>query len=435
MLVRSIRDRLSAVHPEFPKYLLAIAFMAVCGGIFENTYYNYLWDQFQIGERTRGHLELVREFPGLLNVLFLAIFAAIPETRVAAIAAAVTCVGMAGFGIAGHNWWVFLVLTLAWGTGSHIIMPIEKSLTMELGGETARGRRLGQVGAVRVAGSIVGAAAVLLVFASMTRPDAAAVVEEGARPPVLVDEMWRYDASFYVGALACALAAWMFWSMRQVGSRSKRPRLVLKREYWLYYVLSVLFGARKQVFLTFGRWVLVKIFLTPPPTFAWLWIAASVIGIWFNPWIGKVIDRVGERRILVIDSILLMVVCFGYGVSTHLPVAPAVQQGFVLAFFVLDQILFGLQAARSTYMGKIAQSKEDLTGSLSMGVTLDHVVAATIPSLGGWIWWKYGYEWVFVGAGGIAILMTFFANMIRTPDHRAGGEQSAEPPKRQVAAE
>lgn len=86
-------------------------------------------------------------------------------------------------------------------------------------------------------------------------------------------------------------------------------------------------------------------------------------------------------------------------------------------------------------MGKIAQSKEDLTGSLSMGVTLDHLVAATIPSLGGWIWWKYGYEWVFVGAGGIAILMTFFANMIRTPDDRAGGEQSAEQPRRQVAAE
>ena len=424
MLVRRLRDRLAAVHPAFPGYLLAIAFMAVCGGIFENTYYNYLWDQFQIGEKTRGHLELVREFPGLMNVFLLALLAAIPETRVAAIAAAVTAVAMAGFGIAGDNWIAFLALTLAWGAGSHIIMPINSSLTMEMGGETSKGKRLGQVSAVSVAGSIIGAAIVLIVFASMAAPEAPPDPLAGSRPPVLVQEMWRYNTSFGIAAGFCIVAAWFYWRMRGVGSTTKRPRLVFRRQYWLYYVLSVLFGARKQVFLTFGRWVLVKIFLTPPPVFAWLWILASLIGIWFNPWIGRVIDRVGERRILVIDSFLLMLVCFGYAISTHLPVSRPLQLAFVLVFFVGDQVLFALQTARTTYMGKIAESKDDLTGSLSMGVTLDHLVAATIPSLGGWIWWRYSYEWLFIGAGGIALLMALFANMVRVPKHVATGEES-----------
>lgn len=433
MLAKRFHDRLIAVHPAFPRYLIAIALLAISSGIFENTYYNYLWDQFQISERTRGHLELVREFPGLMNVFLLALFAAIPETRVAAIAAALTATAMAGFGLVGNNWIVFLVLTLVWGAGSHLTMPINNSLTMEMGGETARGKRLGQVSAVSVAGAIIGAAVVLLVFASMAPPERTADLAPGSRPPVVVQEMWRYDRSFYIGAGFCALGACVYWRMRGVGSTTERPRLIFRRRYWLYYVLSVLFGARKQVFMTFGRWVLVKVFLTPPPVFAWLSITGSLIGIWFNPWIGRVIDRVGERKVLVTDSILVTVVCLGYAVSTHLPVVRGLQYAFVLVFFLGDQVLFALQSARTTYMAKIAASKDDLTGSLSMGVTLDHLVAATIPSLGGWIWWRYSYEWVFLGAGAIAIVMGIFASMIRVPRRVGAGEGA--PPLEATSAE
>ena len=108
MLVRRLRDRLAAVHTAFPGYLLAIAFMAVCGGIFENTYYNYLWDQFQIGEKTRGHLELVREFPGLINALLMGALAFLPEARIAAFSALVTAVGMFGFGLMGDTLFMML---------------------------------------------------------------------------------------------------------------------------------------------------------------------------------------------------------------------------------------------------------------------------------------------------------------------------------------
>lgn len=407
MLLR-LHHRLRAIHPELPKYLAAVALMAVCSGIFENTYNNYLYQQFQIPPTTRGNLEFIREFPGLMNAFLMGALAALPETRVAAIAAVVTAIGMAGFGLKGHNWWLMLLFTICWGIGSHIIMPIKASLTMGFGGTTKRARRLGQVGAVAIVGTILGSGIVWLVFDRMGG-DAPAV--DG----LAVIEKWQFDITFYIAALACVLAGAYFLSLRNVGSHTRRPTFVFKRKYWLYYVLNVLFGARKQVFMTFGRWVLVTVFRQAPSTFAKLSITASVIGIGFTPLVGRLTDRLGERIILVVDSFVLMLVCFGYAMARHLGLSEAGALMLVFICYVVDQLFFAVGLARETYMSKIAETPSDLTASLSVGVSINHIVAMSVPALGGLLWSAYGYEWVFVAAGVVAMLMTTFSAMIRVP--------------------
>jgi hypothetical protein len=406
MPVARLYRRAQSVHPELPKYLVAVALMAVCGGIFENTYNNYLNWAFHISPQTRGNLEFVREFPGLLNVLFIAALAAFPETRVAALGALITGVGMAGFGLRGESWRPMLLFTLFWGAGSHILMPIRSSLTMGFGGETKRGRRLGQVGAVSIAGSILGAGVVWVVF------DAFGGRGTGSARAI---EKWQFDSTFYVAAAACAGAAILYSRLRDVGAQTKRPTFVFKRKYWLYYVLNVLFGARKQVFLTFGRWVLVTIFLQPPTTFAKLWIIASIIGIGFTPAVGRLIDRLGERTILMVDSIVLLLVCAGYAGAKHLGLGGSATLVLVCACFVVDQLFFAVGMARDTYMAKIADSPEDLVASLSVGVTINHLVAMSVPSLGGMLWEAHGFESVFVAAAGVALLMMAFSSMVRVP--------------------
>lgn len=401
--------RVRNVHPELPKYLMAVALMAVCSGVFENTYNNFLYAQFDIKGDTRGYLELVREFPGLMNAVLMGALAFLPETRIGALAALITAVGMAGFGLWGANWWLMLLFTLFWGAGSHMIMPIRSSLTMGFGGQTKRGRRLGQVGAIQIVGAIVGAAIVWLVFDHMG----------GARTDqseLLRIPKWQFDIAFYAAAVACVVAAFFFLSLRNVGSHAKRPKMVIKSKYWLYYVLNVLFGARKQVFLTFGKWTLVEVFGQKPATFAKLSIAGSAVGIGFTPLVGRLVDRIGERTVLVVDSFVLMLVCLGYGSAKHLGLSDSGALVIVFTSYIVDQVFFAVGMARDTYMAKIADSQNDLTASLSLGITINHLIAMSVPSFGSMLWKAHGYESVFMAAGVVAVLMTIFAAMVRTPE-------------------
>jgi len=221
-----------------------------------------------------------------------------------------------------------------------------------------------------------------------------------------------YWLIFSAGGVMALCGGVTFLSIREIGRQTARPRLVYNRKYWLYYVLCLLFGARKQLFITFGPWVLIKVFHRSVITFAKLGIVNSLLTVFTNPGIGNLIDRWGERKILMIDSLILMLVCLGYG-GAHL-LGP---YGVYLAFacFVLDQVMFGVGNARTTYLAKIAEKPSDVTASLSLGVTLDHAVSMSLPTLGGLLWIKYGHPWVFVGGGGIALFMILFSPLIRVP--------------------
>lgn len=406
--MKRIHRRLKAIHPELPKYLTAIFLIAVCSGVFENTYNNYLYAQFKVSPTVRGNLEFIREFPGLMNAPLMGALSWMPETTVAGLSAWVTAVGMVGLGLKGQNWWLMLLCTIFWGIGSHLIMPIRSSLTMELGGQTKRARRLGQVGAVGIVGSIVGALFVWAIFNHFGQ----GMPEEGKIRPM--DE-WHFDVSFYIAGLACVGAGIFFHLLRDIGARTKRPGFVLKRKYWLYYVLNVLFGARKQVFLTFGRWVIVTVFKRPPSVFAVLSIIGSVIGIPLNQFLGHMVDRFGERALMLVNAALLFAVCLGYATAQHLGLSAAAALMLIYVTYVVDQLVFGMEMARDTYMSKIAETKDDLTASLSVGVTINHLVAMSVPSVGGILWARHGYEAVFLVGAGIAVLMCIFAAMVRVP--------------------
>jgi hypothetical protein len=56
---------------------------------------------------------------------------------------------------------------------------------------------------------------------------------------------------------------------------------------------------------------------------------------------------------------------------------------------------------------------EDLTPTLSLGVSIDHTVSMTVPFLGGLLWMYAGYPAVFGAAACIAICYLFAASFIR----------------------
>lgn len=382
-------------------FLVAVSLLSAAGGMFDTVFNNFLKDNYHLAADARGALEFPRELPGFLTALLLAALVFLSETRIAAVAAFATGLGMLGLAWAGASW-ATMILTLAvWSVGAHLIMPVRSSIGMDLATGVTRGRRLGQISGIAVTASIAGYALawVLLRFAGHD-----------------------YRLIFIVAGIGSFVAGAVFLCLRMPGAHIARPRLVWNNRYWLYYVLSFLFGARKQIFITFGPWVLIAIFDQSASRIAELMIAACVLGTMFQPMLGRMIDRVGERRILMADAVVIFCVCLGYGYA-HLLGSRGLALGILYVCFVLDQLMFGTGMARDTYLSKIVVRKEDLAATLSMGVSINHVVSMSLPALGGWLWMQHAHggrdnhDKVFLGAAVVALVMFGFAS--RVPKFRA----------------
>ena len=193
---------------------------------------------------------------------------------------------------------------------------------------------------------------------------------------------------------------------------------MVKRKYGLFYAISALFGVRKQIFLAFGAWVLVDLHGVDVGTIALLYFIAATLGVVLRPLLGEIIDWFGERVVLAVDELLLLVVCLTYAFASDV-IAPPWDLYALYATYVLDSVLFGLRVARTTYLKKIADDPSEITPTISLGITVDHAFAMTLPILSGWLWQTYGYRWVFLLTGAIAVAGFFVCLQIRVP-HAAG---------------
>jgi len=381
-------------------FAVAVAFLGCAGGIFETTSNNYYSQTFDITAEQRGDLELPREFPGFMVAAVAGLLFFVAEASLGFAAAAMIAMGM--FGLAAfanqsqqyHNMLVFLML---WSTGVHLMMPVGQSLALALAKRRNEGEKLGHLGRVSSVATMGGCAIVWVYFGRFGG---------------------RFQFTFLLGAAFAAAAAVAFLLLRRnmpPAHHAPRPKLVAKKRYWLFYLLSILFGARKQIFITFGPWVLIKMYGQRPETFAKLWIVSTVVSVLLLPTIGRLIDRLGERALLTADACVLLVVCLVYGFAGDVMPHKAALL-VVCAAYVVDHFLFGVQIARATYLSKIAESRRDISGTLSLGVSLNHAVSIPIAMLGGRLWMAAGsHRPVFLGAACVALATLGACRLIRIP--------------------
>jgi len=397
-------------HPQLLIFLLATAFFGVSSPNFDIVFNNYLNDTFHLGEVARGDLEFPRELPGFLVAVSAGLLFFMAETRISALAALVTAAGMIGLGLFGESYTAMMVLMIAWSAGTHLSMPVQGSIGLSLSRENQEGRRLWQIGAVSGAAYVIGCGLVWWLLRHYPQ---------------------AYHVTFIVGGVGYALAAVVLFLMDpSIGSRS-RPKATFHRRYWLYYVLSVIFGARKQVFLTFGPWVLVKVYGQEASIFAVLLLIGGVSGIFLRPMLGWLIDRVGERAVLMADAVILIAICMGYGYGDRLGLGHHATVHLLYVCFVLDQVVFATGMARSTYLRKIAVDPQHVASSLALGVSLDHATSMSIPRAGGRLWHafgQYGYRYVFLAAAGISLVNLLFASLVRVPQKAAEEGEPMLPP-------
>lgn len=381
-----------------PLLLFAAAqmMMGMNSGFYDPSFNNYLSQVHHLGAIARGNLEFTREMPGFLMVFVFALLAFLPDTRIALVAALLVGVSLWGQGHLAPNmiWVVFWMLI--WSTGAHLFMILKSSIGLRLAEKNQEGRLLGRLGALESLGILTG---MLVLYLGM--------------------HFSHFSFAFIFGLSGCCamIAALLLYLIKPQPIRRPPRSLMLKKRYGLFYFLNVVYGARKQVFLTFAPWVLIKVFNCGVETFALLGLCGTFLSLLFRPLLGRAIDAWGEKKIIFMESLSLIGICILYGGASYwLPAQYAL--GLVMTCYIIDQLLIAVTIARTTYLSRIAESPADIGPALSMGLTLDHGVSMTVPVAGGLIWARFGFQWVFWAAALVALTNLVASLFIKTENKR-----------------
>jgi len=382
---------------DFTLFLLVGMASGVSTGIHNTCFNNFLNDVYHLSAESRGVVEFPRELPGVFIMVVLGLLAFIGDIRLAALGMVAAALGMLGMGLFSPTFAMMLLWMMVLSLGTHIFIPLAPGIGMNLSQKERYGARLGQYNACSLAATIAGYGIVWVGFQYLGL---------------------SYGMAFVIAAAFYLLAAFFLGMMTPQKPKTRKVKFILRRKYSLFYILSVVNGARKQIFLTFAPWVLIQVFHMEPPVFAVLGIVVSAVSILTRTLIGNAIDRKGERFVLSGAAVLLIVICLGYAFAADfLPASVAVI--VIAACYVIDNSMSAVDMARSTYMRKIAVDPEDVTPTLSAGTSFDHVIAMSIPLLGGILWAKLGYQAVFLAAAGIAVINFLLSLRIRTEDEPA----------------
>jgi len=310
--------KLSRLH--VPWELLVFAAASVMAGagysLFDSIFNNFLNATFALTGFQRSFLEFPRELPGFLVVFVTALLGFLCSRRLGAVAMLLGALGALLIGLASPGYAVMVVWLFIYSLGQHLFMPIAATIGMELAPEGQAGRRLGQLNGLRNLAAILGSILVVMGFKYLG---------------------FTFALTFVLAALALLIAGGLMLVMKAESTAAPRAFLTLRREYRWYYLLSIIAGARKQLFLTFAPWVLVSIFQQPTQIIASLLTLSGVVGIIFQPLLGWTIDHWGERFVLMTEAVALVGVCLGYGFSRFV-LPETIALGVVCSCYILDQM-------------------------------------------------------------------------------------------------
>jgi len=377
---------------DFTFFIFTSISAGVASGIYGTVFNNYLKAAYNINELQRGSLEFPREMPGALIMLVLALLAFLGDIRIAMLGMIGAAVGALGLGLSSGSYPLMVAMLVIFSLGTHMCMPLTPSIGMSLSAKEKYGDRLGVYSAWGLAATLVGYAIIWSGFLFLHMSYSAAFI---------------LSAFFYV----CAAVFYMF--MKNQKPVKRKFKIVIRKKFSLFYLLSMANGARKQIFLTFAPWVLIEFFGLRPEQFAILGVLVAVLSIVTRTVVGRAIDTYGEKLVLSCEAVFLFIICFGY-VFTDWIFPHNVAVVVMCICYVIDGSMTVVEMARSTYVKKISSDPGEVTPTLSTGVSMDHVVSMTIPFLGGLLWNRTGaYQAVFAAAAVIALINFTLAMRIR----------------------
>ena len=397
------------------RFLSVLVIFGIAIGLKHGIQNNYLAEIINIDELERGIVDAFRELPGLLLIFILALMYRFADSRVFKIGIALMSGGLVGLLLTASAEMfmtkVFVVIFMVlFSTGEHIIMPVRSTIAMELAKREKSGASLGITTSISQLGTIIGLLLVTGIFLIL-----------GNRGFTRTD-LRGYRIVFGLATALMVAATMVAAALKETTLKAPRQRIYFAKKYTKYYIMEIFYGARKQIFLTFAPFVLVLEYKTEASVMALLLAICSVCIMICGPLIGKIIDKVGYKTVMIADTIILVFVCLMYGYA-HILFSPGVAFTVVCCNFVLDQIISIASMANNVYVQRISKDREEITATLSTGISVNHVFSVTLALLGGFIWKVFGIETLFTMSAILGFISSIFAATIKKSEEVSPDEK------------
>ena len=178
-------------------------------------------------------------------------------------------------------------------------------------------------------------------------------------------------------------------------------------------MLEMFYGARKQVFFTFGPYVLILFYGASAATISLLFAVSAIACFFAAPAVGKLIDKVGYKIVMVSDTLILVIVCFFYGFSHHF--FPKDTAFLICCInYVLDSVISLASMASNVYVQDLSDNQDEVKATISTGVSINHLITIFIALFGGWIWKALGIETLFIVSAILGLCNSAYAATIKT---------------------
>ncbi|MBQ0028630.1 MAG: MFS transporter [Lachnospiraceae bacterium] len=393
-----MKEKFREIFKEDSCYKVFLTSLLVTGlgyGIYKGVIDNYMAEIVGMGEFDRGLAEFFREIPGLMLIFILAALYMLSAQKLYKLGAVIMLVGMGMLSVVTPTKLLVTVAVCIYSLGEHIQLGMKNTLSLEFAKEKQGGQALGYQNALYQAGTVVGYVIIIIIFAIMAANK-------------------LYKPVFLAATLIMAIGAvFSFKVDGNIETDKSKSRFYFRKKYSKYYMLEVFYGARKQVFFTFGPYVLILFYGANAAIISLLFAISAVCCFFLAPLVGKLIDRIGYKIVMISDTLILVIVCFFYGFAHH--IFPR-EIAFIVCCvnYILDSVISLASMASNVYVQDISDSQEEVKATISTGISVNHLITVLIALFGGLVWQTLGIETLFIISAVLGLCNSAYAATIKT---------------------
>ncbi|ALU43806.1 MFS transporter [Pseudoalteromonas rubra] len=352
--------------------VLATIVMAMTFSAWNALLNNFAIEQAAFTGAHIGMLQSLREVPGFLAFTAVFVLLVLKEQTFALISLCLLSIGVALTGFFPSIYGLYAT-TVLMSIGFHYFETLNQSLSLQWFSKEEAPEQLGRLLSIKSMASLVTFGLIWVAFTWLSS-----------------DYVWVY---LLFGGAGLALTLFMALTHPHfVQQATQHKKLILRKQYSLYYILTFFSGARRQIFMVFAGFLMVEKFGFDVAEITALYMLNHVVNIFVAPKIGQMISRIGEQKALTLEYSGLVLVFIGYALVESAQIAAVL--------YVVDHIFFAMAIALKTYFQKIAQP-EDIAATAGVSFTINHIAAVVIPASFGVVW-LYDQSLVFYFGAALA---------------------------------
>ncbi len=395
--------------PEGMLVLMACAMSVSLYGWF-TLLNNFVVERAAFTGQEIGFLQSIREIPGFLAFLAIFLLPYFREQNLAFLSLAMLGIGTAVTGFFPTEIALYLT-TFTMSLGFHYYETMNQSLTLQLVPKSETPVHLAR----QLKASSIGTLGIFIVIILCFDEKALITLQDLLGLPSTFTGFALGFEPLYLIAGIFTLAVAIFCKGYYPYFESKETqykKLFLRRRYWLYYALTFMGGARRQIFMVFAGFLMVEKFGYDVTTITLLYLVNLIANIWIAPHVGRFIQLLGERKALILEYVGLIAIFAGYAVVDDHRMAAGL--------YILDHLFFAFAIAIKTYFQKIADP-QDIASTAGVSFTINHIAAVGIPATFGFIWINNPGTVFYIGS---AMAMVSLVLALLVPRHPGPGHET-----------